>query len=47
MINRLKHFYLRRFKPLEYAKQVGVNFPAGGYTYMEILTGVLNRGLLL
>lgn len=44
MIKHLIHFYLKKFKPLEYARKIGVNFPWGGYTSMEILTGVLSRG---
>ena len=45
IIKRLRKFYLRRFKPIEYAKRIGVNFPeVGGDISMGILTGVLSRG---
>ncbi len=34
---------LKRMKPLEYARLVGVNFE-GGYTYTDMLNGVANLG---
>lgn len=30
IIQRLKRYYLKKFRPLEYARRIGVNFPEGG-----------------
>lgn len=35
-ILNMRNRILKRINPLGYAKKVGVNFPWGGYTYMEI-----------
>ena len=43
-ISKVRGTYLHRFKPLKYAKLIGVNFPWGGYTCMKGLSGVLNCG---
>ena len=45
IINKVIAKYMHRFSPLKYAKRVGVNFK-GGFTYMAILVGEPNRGLL-
>ena len=40
----VRRMMLKRMKPLEYARLVGVNFEGGGYTYTDMLNGVANLG---
>ena len=45
VFKKIKGTLLHKFKPLKYAKLVGVNFPwGGGYTSMGELSGVLSLG---
>lgn len=44
IFRRIHHMMLKRIKPLEYARLVGVNMVGGGYTYTVMLNGVLNHG---
>ena len=44
LISKCKGAYLHKFKPLKYAKLIGVNFPEGGYIFMDELCGVLSLG---
>lgn len=43
IFKRIHRMMLKRIKPLEYARLVGVNM-AGGHTYTVMLNGVLNHG---
>lgn len=44
IIKRIWKAYIRHFKPLQYAKLVGVNF-GGVYIYTALLIGLRNHGL--
>lgn len=41
---KVRNKIMERYQPLKFAKKAGVNFPSGGYIYMEKFHGERNHG---